>query len=347
VALLASLPPETPVYRWFFRYWRSDDFFQLGFDWNAGRLLRLYALLPLALHGVATVLMGLSFGALQRAVQDDPASSGRKVGFLQAANIAGCTAGSLLTGLVLLGRLGSGGALRLLLVTLGLVFLGLRARAGGFSRGLVAWTLALLAVAAALPSSFELWKRLHGVTVSEPPSFIGEDASAVSVIVPGDAGRWRITVNGLPHSWLPYEGIHTLLGALPALIHPEPREIVVVGLGSGETAWAAGCRPETRSLQVYEIAASQPRLLREVSAVALSPRCCSCSGIRACGSRRRMDARRWPAPARCTTWCRWTRSIAPARVRATSTRSSSSACARGGSSPVVSSARRSRAGGWA
>jgi hypothetical protein len=268
VVLLARLPPETPIYRWFFHYWKSDDFYQLGFDWKLGRLGRLYALLPLALHGVPTVLMGLSFGALQRAVQDDPASSGRKVGFLQAANIAGCTAGSLLTGLVLLGRLGTGGTLRLLLVATGLLFLGVRARAGGFSRGLFAWAVALAAVAVALPSSAALWKRLHGVRVSEPPSFIGEDASAVSVIVPGEAGRWRITVNGLPHSWLPYEGIHTLLGALPALIHPEPREVVVVGLGSGETAWAAACRPETRSLQVYEIAASQPRLLREVSAVA-------------------------------------------------------------------------------
>ena len=46
---------------------------------------------------------------------------------------------------------------------------------------------------------------------------------------------------------------------------------MVVGLGSGETAWAVGCRPETRSLRVYEIAAAQPRLLRAVSAVAPFP----------------------------------------------------------------------------
>ena len=57
-------------------------------------LLRLYALLPLALFGLPTLLMGLSFGALQRAVQDDPEASGRKVGLLQAANILGCTAGA-------------------------------------------------------------------------------------------------------------------------------------------------------------------------------------------------------------------------------------------------------------
>ena len=107
VALLARLPPATPVYAWLFDYWRHEPFFHLGADWNAGALLRLYGLLPLALFGVPTVLMGLSFGALQRAVQDDPATSGRKVGLLQAANIAGCTAGSLATGLVLLERIGT------------------------------------------------------------------------------------------------------------------------------------------------------------------------------------------------------------------------------------------------
>lgn len=271
VALVAGLPPATPVYRWFFDYWRHDPFFQLGADWNAGALARLYGLLPLALYGAPTVLMGLSFGALQRAVQDDPATSGRKVGLLQAANIAGCTAGSLATGLVLLERIGTAGTVRLLVAVFGIVFLLVRARAAGLSRALLARAAALGLVLVALPSNDSLWKRLHGVTADEPPSFIGEDASAVSVVVPGVEGRWRVSVNGLPHSWLPFDGIHTLLGALPAVIHPAPEEIVVVGLGSGETAWAASCRPETRTLRVYEIAAAQPRLLRAVTVVAPFP----------------------------------------------------------------------------
>ncbi len=268
VALVAWLPPSLPVYRWFVDYWGHDPFFQLGADWNAGALARLYGVLPLALFGVPTVLMGLSFGALQRAVQDDPATSGRKVGLLQAANIAGCTAGSLLTGLVLLQRIGTAPTLRLLVAAGGLVFLAVRVRSAGVSRGLLARAATIALVFAVLPSNDRLWKRLHGVTVDEPPSFVGEDASALSVIVPGADRHWRVAVNGLPHSWLPYEGIHTLLGAVPALIHPAPEDVAVIGLGSGETAWAVACRKETRSLRVYEIAASQPRLLREVSAVA-------------------------------------------------------------------------------
>ena len=55
----------------------------------------------------------------------------------------------------------------------------------------------------------------------------------MSAIFPGEGERWRVTVNGLPHSWLPFEGIHTLLGAVPALIHPAPEEIAVDRSGVG------------------------------------------------------------------------------------------------------------------
>jgi predicted membrane-bound spermidine synthase len=268
LALVAWLPPATPVYGWFFEYWRQESFFHLGADWDAATLLRLYALLPLALFGLPTLLMGLSFGALQRAVQDDPEASGRKVGLLQAANILGCTAGSLLTGLVLLERLGTAGTMRLLVAGGGLVFLLLRARRAGATRGVWLRAGGLGLVLLALPSNDAFWRRLHGITASVAKAFIGEDASAVSAMFPGQGERWRVTVNGLPHSWLPFEGIHTLLGALPALIHEAPAEIAVIGLGSGETAWAVACRPETKRVRIFEIAASQPRLLLQVSLVA-------------------------------------------------------------------------------
>jgi hypothetical protein len=269
VAALARLPKAAPGYRWFFGYWAQDAFFQLGADWNLATLLRLYLLLPIALYGPPTVLMGLAFTALQRAVQDDPRTSGRKVGLLQAANIAGCVAGSLLVGLLLLDRLGTTGSLRLLLV-LGLVFLAVLARHAG-PRAALPWVIALALAFLALPGQDALWTRLHGVTDEARPSFIGEDASAVSAMTPGQPGHWRVTVNGLPHSWIPFEGLHTLLGAVPAIVHPEPSEVAVIGLGSGETAWAVACRRETRSVEVFEIAGAQPRLLQALAAATGAP----------------------------------------------------------------------------
>jgi hypothetical protein len=263
VTLLARLPPSTPVYDWFFKYWAIDSFFQLGADWNAGRLLRLYGLLPISLFGPPTVMMGLSFAALQRAVHDDPRTSGQKVGWLQAANIGGCVVGTLVVGLVLLEHGGTAGAFRVL-VALGLVFPAVLAWQ---RQRWLPWAALLVASFALLPDSQLLWTKLHGIAGSKRPSFIGEDATAVSAVTPGVGDAWRVTVNGLPHSWVPFQGIHTLLGATPALIHPAPLEVAVIGLGSGETAWAVSCRRETQSIDVYEIAAAQPRLLRSVADV--------------------------------------------------------------------------------
>jgi spermidine synthase len=74
-------------------------------------------------------------------------------------------------------------------------------------------------------------------------------------------------VNGRTHSTLPFGGIHTALGAVPAIIHPLPREVAVIGLGSGDTAWAAGCRrDETRRIRVYEICSPQLGLLGALAA---------------------------------------------------------------------------------
>jgi hypothetical protein len=112
VLALVALPPTTPGLSWYHEYWRSGAVFHLGDTWEPGVVARLYLALPLALFGPPTVLMGLSFPALQRAVQDDPATCGRKVGLLQAANIAGCVVGSLAVGLAGLTWLGTSGSLQ-------------------------------------------------------------------------------------------------------------------------------------------------------------------------------------------------------------------------------------------
>jgi hypothetical protein len=201
--------------------------------------------------------MGVSFPILQRAVHDDPATSGRKVGALQAANIAGCTAGSLLVGLVCLQHLGTPGTLRLLLVV-GILFalVGLRY----YGRVFLLPAVVLALGAAAVPGPERLWLRLHGVPASAPLVFFEEDATSVVALTP-DEGGWRLSVNGKGNSWLPYGSGHTVLGALPATVHPAPVDVAVVGLGSGDTAWASAWRPETRSLTVFEISAPQPRVL--------------------------------------------------------------------------------------
>jgi spermidine synthase len=261
IALLVSLPPLTPVYSWYVGYW-GKGWFGLGSKWEPQQFWHLYVLLPSAIFALPTVLMGLSFPTLQRAVHDDLRTSGRKVGLLQAANIAGCVAGSLLVGLVALDRLGTTGAFRGLMIV-GLAFAAVGARHFGL-RSVFAPLAACLAVLAfVMPGQRAFWLRLHGA--NNPAVLMEEDASGVGAIIPQQNGNWTVHVHGKSHSWIPFGGIHSRLGAAPAMMHPAPLDVAIIGLGSGDTAWASAVRPETRSLTVFEISGPQPKLLRQLA----------------------------------------------------------------------------------
>jgi predicted membrane-bound spermidine synthase len=268
IALLVWTPPTIQGYSWLYDLWGGRRSFNLGGKMNVGALLRLYVLFPLALFGVPTVLMGLSYPILQRAVQDDPGTSGWKVGVLQAANIAGCVAGSLLVGLGTLTWLGTTGTFRLLAVV-GLVFAALGLREPG-GRRLFLSLGALLALAAVLvPSQRRFWLRLHGTDVQA--SLLEEDATGVVALVP-DRKAWQVWAGGRWHSTLPFSGLHTTLGAAPAVIHPSPREVAIIGLGSGDTAASAGCRRDVdQRVTVFELYAPEQRLLGLLAAQGDAP----------------------------------------------------------------------------
>jgi predicted membrane-bound spermidine synthase len=233
------------------------------------RLLRdLYVLLPLALIGPPTFLMGLSFPYLQKAVQTDALHLGRRVGWLQTANIAGSLAGSVLTGFALLPLLGTSGTFRLLAALSGVfVLLWARARRGaaGSRPALAAGVAAVVLAVAVLPRGDALWAKLHGAHPQHV--LVAEDASGVSLIRPGGPGGpgHLVFSGGLALSHFPYGtfgGTHTLLGALPILLHPAPRRVAVIGLGSGDTSFAAGGRPEVETVETIEIVGSQLDVLR-------------------------------------------------------------------------------------
>jgi hypothetical protein len=56
---------------------------------------------------------------------------------------------------------------------------------------------------------------------------------------------------------------HFTLGAVPSLIHPNPVDIGIVGLGSACTLYNAGGRPETQTLDCFEVIVNQPDAVRE------------------------------------------------------------------------------------
>jgi spermidine synthase len=121
-----------------------------------------------------------------------------------------------------------------------------------------------LIVITSMPDNTSLWQRLHGR--ADPRSIIVEDASSVVALTRSPRGAYRVSVNGFGHSRLPYGGIQTQLGALPLLFHPHPDRIAVIGLGSGNTAWAALGRSDVSKVVVYEIAAPQKPALEALNA---------------------------------------------------------------------------------
>jgi len=258
--LLVWLPAEWPVLAAITEYGKQLYGLQLH-DFSLREFLAVYVAAPVTLFGPSTFLMGFGFPVLQRATQTDPVSSGHRVGVLQAANIAGCIVGSLLTGLVLFDLIGTAGVFRgLTLLAAGIALFGLWSLR---DRRFVVLAGLLLVIAGTFPDNAAFWRRLHGAPPPED-SFVAEDASSVTALTPRtppDAPGYYMTINGRRESWLPYGYLHTLIGSVPAVIHPAPEEVAIVGLGSGDTAWAAGCRAETREVVVFEIASSQLQLL--------------------------------------------------------------------------------------
>jgi spermidine synthase len=266
-ALLVWLPASWPPLSQVVQYGTKPYGVQLrpfttGETFRPSELLMMYFGMPLVLFGPSTFLMGFGFPVLQRATQADPVASGKRVGLLQAANIAGCTLGSLVTGLWLLEAIGTTGVFRVLTVVAMLVALiGFNAvRQTRFA----AAAAVLLIASVVFPRGNRLWLRLHGNPAPQT-AFVQEDAAGVTALTP-EADQYKLWINGRYNSWLPYGGLHSMVGALPAIVHAAPGEVAVIGLGSGDTAWAAGCRPETRRVRVFEIASSQPRLLGSIAA---------------------------------------------------------------------------------
>jgi spermidine synthase len=233
----------------------------------ATNLLLLYFGIPFFLIGPPTLMMGMSFPFLQKIVQNDRSLIGRRVGWLQAANILGCTLGAIVTSWVFLRFLFSSGTLKTLVVSGGLfLLLGLQNRSiNRRSIKIAAYGAALFLVLTLFyitPEAPRLWAKLHGTFPEK--IILGEDGTGLTVLKDDEenANRTVVYVDGYPHSYLPYGATHTLLGLLPALIHPEPKHVAVIGLASGDTAYSIGCREVTEEVSCFEIIAPQIANLR-------------------------------------------------------------------------------------
>ncbi|HRD51181.1 MAG TPA: MFS transporter [Flavobacteriales bacterium] len=253
--------------------WRTDAFiflreYLLSYepDLRPRMLLYTYVIVPLFLMFLPTFLMGMSFSVSQAIVQDRFEEVGRKVGWLQFVNIVGSAAGAWCITWVGFRSLGTATLIKSIAL-IGLVYaaVAFKRHAGERWRaGLAA--LALVVMVAALPGNQDLWMRLSGMALKE--RFICEEnESGLSIIKKYDRGQGLVGVvfaNGLGQSIMPYRQdlVHVRLGALPVLLHPNPEDVAVIGLGSGGTVYGIASRPETRRITCFEIMSNQALAVR-------------------------------------------------------------------------------------
>jgi len=89
--------------------------------------------------------------------------------------------------------------------------------------------------------------------------------SGLSLLKSGPGSNETVVhANGLGQSALPYGGLHTVLGALPAMVHPAPVSVAIIGLGSGDTLFGVGGRSETQRIDSIEIIVPELETLQQL-----------------------------------------------------------------------------------
>jgi spermidine synthase len=216
-----------------------------------------YGILPLAMMVPPNLLLGFYFPLVQKAVQTDHQRIGSRVGLILVANILGNTIGGLLTGLVLLDRLGTAGSIRLLAL-FGVGFMLLR------PHRLQAKSIAVLGlvlIAVLFPSNPKLWAGLHGID-PEQYFIVAEDSTGIAAITEANQ-QGTLLASGQAQARFPYMTVHALMGTIPALLHPHPSQVMIIGLGSGGTPHTVGTNPLTRQVRVVELLGAELSVLRE------------------------------------------------------------------------------------
>lgn len=238
-----------------------------AFSWSApGEAAFIYLAFPVILMLPPAILFGFYFPVVQKAIQREYAVVGQRVGLIKLANIIGNAGGGIVTGLVFLHYFGTVGALQVV-GGFGLAFLALllgrhwaeMERPSRLMGSLVG--AALLLIIIFFPRNQQLWADLHGAQPGDL-FLVAEDSTGVAALRQSPGSAAIVFANGQSQANIPFFSLHGLLGALPALVHPQPERALIIGIGSAGTPYAAGVNPLTREIVAVEIVGSELDVLR-------------------------------------------------------------------------------------
>lgn len=226
----------------------------------------LWAVLPAAL------LWGASFPFALRALASPEVDSARSVGRIYASNTAGAILGALVFSLLLIPHIGTGRSERVLIVLAALGGFAVLVPAAFGSRSLAAWTMlgaSLLAMGwlvwtvSPVPNMLIAYgRRIMTSSGRARILYAGEGLNSSIAISQWDDGAVQFHVSGkVEASTEPYDmRLQRMLGHVPALFHPRPKSVLVVGFGAGVTAGAFTLYPEVRRIVICEMEPLVPRI---------------------------------------------------------------------------------------
>ena len=232
-------------------------------------------LLFLPMIGLGAVLFGVTFPLVSHSSIGADGKAGALLSYLYAANILGSTLGSFAVGFILMNYFSLWQISSMLLVV-GVVFAASVLVAGGtsprqlrraFALGLVATTLCITASRPVFRTIYDrlLFKgeypRLHFVRVAETRSgAVGETPNGTVYGGGVYDGQYNVDL-------LRDENMILRPYAISAL-HPSPRHVLMIGLGSGSWAQAVIANPMVEDLTIVEINPAYLQLIPEHREVA-------------------------------------------------------------------------------
>jgi spermidine synthase len=233
----------------------------LAFTFDALRCA--VALLP------ATALWGVSF-PLALATGPGRAHFSRHVARVNAINTAGALAGTLTLTLIGVPMVGSQVAQQFLVVVAAVSGLGLLWTVATERRVIpIATALIVAAIAVAVVPPVPGRLIAYGRSVNSWASikrflYLAEGATASVAVTEHIGGTRQFHIAGkVEASDLDVDmRLERMLGHVPALVHPKPRSILIVGVGAGVTAGALSIHPEVERIVVCEIEPMVPASAR-------------------------------------------------------------------------------------
>jgi spermidine synthase len=274
-------------------YWPIDPYLSTSpwFTFQLDLVRCLWAVLP------AAVLWGASFPLALAAAATRGQDPGRLVGGVYAANTVGAIAGALGSSLFLVRWLGTQDGQRVLLglsAAAGLLLLApfvwpfggpprkLRHRLGGAALGAAAAGLAALLTWGVPPVPWEL--VAYGRTLVTYDRhwhnlYVGEGLNSTVAVTEHETGVRQFHVSGKVEASTQEADmrLQRMLAHLPALVHPRPRSVLVVGCGAGVTAGSFVPYPGVERVVICELEPLVPQVVaeyfaRENSGVVRDPR---------------------------------------------------------------------------